>query len=158
MWQTDTEPTHSFAKLARQVGVKKARMQWEFYAEQHRKGQIEAHVIEQLQAREAAKRDYRWNDIIEGEPVARFHARTYMDLYRASLPQRGCKGGEYLNDEDFMKFFLKRNEQCAIKAKSPHIRDGWTPALEHAAFEGRKEREARLAAQAGIITSTEQAA
>lgn len=158
MWQTDIEPTHSFAALARQVGVQKARLQWRFYEEQHRKGQIEAHVIEQCMAREAAKKDYRWNEIIDAEPVARFHARTYTELYRASLPQKGCTGGEYLNDEDFMKFFLKRNEQCALKAKSPHIRDGWTPSLEHAAFEGRREREARLAAQAGIVTPDQAAA
>ena len=52
-----------------------------------------------------------------------------------------------------MKFFLKRNEQCAIKAKSPHIKDGWTPALERAAFEGKQQREARLAAQANLITA-----
>lgn len=152
MWQTDLEPTHSFAALARKVGLQKARLQWSFYEAQHKKGQIEAHVIEQLQAREAAKRNYKWNDIIEGEPVARFHARTYMDLYRASLPQKGCTGGEYLNDEDFMKFFLARNEQCRIKATSPHIRDGWTPSLENAAFEGKRQREARIAAQAGLLT------
>ena len=153
MWQTDLEPTHSFADLARKVGLQKARLQWAFYGDQHRKGQIEAHVIEQCMAREAAKKDYRWNEIIDAEPVARFHAKTYTDLYRASLPQKGCVGGEYRNDEDFMKFFLKRNEQCAIKAKSPHIKDGWTPALERAAFEGKQQREARLAAQANLITA-----
>lgn len=152
MWQTDLEPTHSFADLARKVGLQRARLQWAFYGDQHRKGQIEAHVIEQCMAREAAKKDYRWNEILDAEPVARFHAKTYTDLYRASLPQKGCVGGEYLNDEDFMKFFLKRNEQCAIKAKSPHIKDGWTPALERAAFEGKAQREARLAAQANLIT------
>ena len=153
MWQTDLEPTHSFADLARKVGLQRARLQWAFYGDQHRKGQIEAHVIEQCMAREAAKKDYRWNEIIDAEPVARFHAKTYTDLYRASLPQKGCVGGEYLNDEDFMKFFLKRNEQCAIKAKSPHIKDGWTPALERAAFEGKQQREARLAAQANLIAA-----
>lgn len=141
MWDPNAEPVASFEEAAKVLGLHRARRLWAYYDVQWKKKEQEADAIELALAQRAAKKDYVWNDEIGGAPVARYAPHTYLKLWRASLPQKGCTGGEYLEDEDYMRYFLKHNPQCAVKARSPHIRGAWTPALERAAWQGKRERE-----------------
>jgi len=146
MWDPNIQPTASFEDAARVMGLQRARRLWDYYDVMWQRKDAEAEAIEHCLAREAAKKNYVWNDEMDGEPQWRMAPHTYVKYHRASLTQKGCVGGEYLADEDFMKFFLKRNPQCAIKARSPHIRTGWTPEmerLEQAKQTGEQERAER---------------
>lgn len=141
MWDPNTAPTASFEEAAKVLGLKRARSLWAYYDLQWKRKEQEADAIELALAQRAQAKDYVWNEEIGGAPVARYAPHTYLKLWRASLPQKGCSGGEYLEDEDYMKYFLKTNPQCAVNARSPHIRGAWTPALERAAWQGKQERE-----------------
>lgn len=146
MYDPNIEPVFSFEAAAQVLGLHRARRLWSYYDLQWKKKQHEANAIEETLAAAANRKKYVWNDDLGGMPTCRMAPHTYVELHRASLSQQGCKGGEYLEDEDYMKFFLKHNEACRIKAVSPHIRTGWTPELERmqqAKEEGQAEREAK---------------
>lgn len=157
MWDSNVQPTASFEDAARVLGVNRARRLWAYYDVAWKRKEQEADAIEAALAKQAERKNYVWNETIGGEPVARMAPHTYLKLWRASLPQKGCTGGEYLEDEDYMRYFLKKNEACRVKVRSPKIQGGWSPALELAKFEGQQARKREAAMRAGIVTGREAA-
>lgn len=99
-----------------------------------------------------SKRGYRYNHAIDGAPLHGMSKRRYIKLHRASLMERGCKGGELLSeDSDFTDWMLKRPdmEHCRIVLQKTMNKIGWTPPLtnarlKNAAEHGRKERAGKL--------------
>ena len=108
-------------------------------AEEHRIAQHKAHLHEIEMARAAEKAGPQIvNENLGGAMEWQMDAHTFWELHRSSLHERGAKGGELLTDADYMRFFLKRNPECARRAVSGKIMRGWTPhdmALERAAHE-----------------------
>lgn len=80
------------------------------------------------------------NENLGGSMQWQMDAHTFWELHRSSLHERGAQGGELLSDADYMRFFLKRNPECARKGVSGKVMRGWTPhdmALERASYEGK---------------------
>jgi hypothetical protein len=130
MYETGFQPEFSFERAAQTLGLSRARDLWEGYKLLERKRDVEAIAMEECMARDAARRDYRVNEELGGAPQWRLAPKTYLDLYRQSLPEKGCMGGEFLDDGSYMKWWLKRNPQCRITARSGVIMSGWTPQVE----------------------------
>lgn len=147
MWNPDRAPQLSFEKLARRVGVIKARAMWEAHRKRYRAHHAQARQQEERAAAARHRRgpvvvrnDFDMAPFFHGAPI------TYKELYRSTLGQRGCKGGEVFEDDGYMKDFIKRNPNCAPpKIVTGDIRGGYTGALEHAAFYGRLERARQFA-------------
>lgn len=147
MWNPDREPKLSFEKLAKRVGVIKARAMWEA----HRQRYLAHHAQARKQEERAAAARHRRGAVVvrnDFDMVPFFYGApiTYKELYRSTLGQRGCKGGEVFEDDGYMKDFIKLNPNCAPpKIVTGDIRSGWTPALERAAAEGRINRVRQFA-------------
>lgn len=150
MWDPNIQPTASFEDACKALGLHRARRLWDYYEVKWQQKEAEAEAIEHCLARTAAKKNYVWNDEMDAEPQWRMAPHTYVKYHRASLSQKGCVGGEYLADEDFMKYFLKRNPQCRVQAKSPHIREGWTPEMDRLNA-AKRAGEAERAAKRGLL-------
>jgi hypothetical protein len=143
MYQTEFAPTFSLEQAARVMGLAQARRLWDYYALMDKKRDAEAVIAEEIMAREAAKKKYIVNEELGGEVAFRMAPKTYLDLWRSSLPEKGCSGGELLEDENYMRWFLKRNPQCRIASGSGKIVSGWTPEVEA----GRRLAEAARRAE-----------
>lgn len=104
-------------------------------------------------ARDAMKKDYRVNEELGGAPVWRMSKKSYRDIYRSSLNEKGATGGEFLEDENYMRWWLKRNPQCRIMAGSGKIVSGWTPQSEAAHRLARASEEARMASAGRLIAA-----
>jgi len=142
MWNPDKAPVLGFEKLARRVGLHKARRIFDAYREKLRLDNARA---EQQEKRAAEMRRRSGPVVVRNDfdfmPAYHMAPITYKQLHRSTLGMRGCKGGEVFNDESAMRDFLKRNPDCAPeKIVTGDIRGGWTPALEQAAKEGRMHR------------------
>lgn len=142
MWNPDRAPVLGFEKLAKRVGLHKARR---IFAAYQRKLEIDNHKAAMQEKRAAELRRARGPVVVRNDfdfmPAYHMAPLTYKQLHRSTLGQRGCKGGEVFDDEEMMKDFLKRNPDCAPqKVITGDIRGGWTPALEKAAKEGRMHR------------------
>jgi hypothetical protein len=141
MWTPDIAPVFSFERHARKHGLQRARERWRQLEEKNRAAEHRAHLHELEMARQAEKSGpHIINENLGGTIQYQISAHTYWQLHRSSLHERGAVGGELLNDEDYMRFFLKRNPECARKSISGKIQRGWTPhdfALEKAAAEGK---------------------
>lgn len=147
MWNPDRAPKLGFEKLAKRIGLHKARRQFEAYAEKLR---IDNARVTQLEKRAAEIRARRGPAVVRNDfdmrPAYHIAPLTYKQLYRSTLGQRGCKGGEVFDDEEAMRDFLKRHPECAPqKIITGDIRSGWTPALEQAAKEGRMHQAMQFA-------------
>lgn len=147
MWNPDRAPQLSFEKLARRIGTIKARAIFAGHAERLRRANHMASKQEEAAAAERHRRgplvvrnDFDFMPFFYGAPV------TYKQLFRSTLGERGCKGGEVFDDEGYMKAFFKKYPNCAPpKIVTGDIRSGWTPALERAAAEGRLNRARQFA-------------
>lgn len=142
MYQTDIAPTFGFEEAARVLGVARARRLWDWYALEDKRRDAEAVALEECLARDASKRNYIVNEELGGQAEWRMSNKSYVDLYRASLNEKGCRGGEFLEDDGFMKWWLKRNPQCRVMSGSGKVMSGWTRARESA-----EERLARAHAE-----------
>lgn len=149
MYQPDIAPAFGFEQAAQTLGLARARRLWDWYALQDKKRDAEAVALEDCMARDAAKRDYIVNEELGGQIEWRMSPKSYVDIYRASLPEKGCTGGELLEDEHYMKWWLKRNPQCRIMSGSGKIQSGWTPQTEaaHRLAEARRRGDAERARQ-----------
>jgi hypothetical protein len=142
MWNPDKAPVLGFDKLARRVGLAKARAIFAAYREKLR---IDNARADQQEKRAAEMRRKRGPVVVRNDfdfrPAYHLAPLSFKQLHRSTLGMRGCKGGEVLDDEEYMRDFLKRNPNCAPeKIVTGDIRGGWTPALEQAAKEGRMHR------------------
>jgi len=147
MWNPDRAPVLGFDKLARRVGVIKARSIFAAYAEKLR---LENVRVTQLEQKAAAIRHRRGPAVVRNDfdmrPAYHMAPLTYKQLHRSTLGQRGCKGGEVFDDDGAMRDFLKRHPECAPqKIVTGDIRSGWTAALEKAAKEGRMHQAMKMA-------------
>lgn len=147
MWNPDKAPVLGFDKLARRVGLPKARAIFDAYRERLR---IQNAIAAQQEKRAAELRRQRGPLVVRNDfdmrPVYHIAPLTYKQLHRSTLGERGCKGGEVFDDESMMRDFLKRNPDCAPqKVITGDIRSGWTAALEQAAKEGRMHRAMQYA-------------
>lgn len=161
MWNPNVAPVYSFERYARIHGVHRARERWKRLEERHRAAQHAAHLHELEMARAAEKRGpYIVNEDM-GEVAYQVSPNTFVELHRSSLHERGAVGGELLKDDDYMRFFLKRNPECARKSVSGNIMRGWTPhdlALERAAHERKlAERVPIMSAMAVIEEAAKKA-
>jgi len=137
----------SFEKLARRVGLHKARRIFDAYREKLRLDNARA---EQQEKRAAEMRRQRGPIVVRNDfdfmPAFYMAPITYKQLHRSTLGMRGCKGGEVFDDTSAMRDFLKRNPDCAPqKVITGDIRSGWTVSLEQAAKEGRMHRALQFA-------------
>lgn len=142
MWNPDVEPIFGFERYARLHGLSKAR-EWMARLEfEHKRQQMEAHAIELALAKDAERKGpNKVNEELGDAEVSWQMAKySYWELHRSSLHERGCRGGELMRDDDYMRYFLKTNPECARKNVSGNIMSGWTPCLEAAAEEGRQQR------------------
>lgn len=142
MWNPDKAPVFGFEKLARRVGLAKARSIFDAY---RRRLELDNHEAAQQEKRAAEERRRRGPVVVKNDfdmrPAYHLAPITFKQLYRSTLGQRGCKGGEVFEDEESMRDFLKRNPDCAPeKVITGDIRSGWTVGLEQAAKEGRMHR------------------
>lgn len=147
MWNPDKAPVLSFEKLARRVGLHKARRIFDAYREKLRLDNARA---EQQEKRAAEMRRQRGPIVVRNDfdfmPAFYMAPITYKQLHRSTLGMRGCKGGEVFDDTSAMRDFLKRNPDCAPqKVITGDIRSGWTVSLEQAAKEGRMHRALQFA-------------
>jgi hypothetical protein len=136
-----------FEKLARRVGLAKARAIFDVHRERLRIANARATAQEKRAAEERRRRGpvVVRNDF-DFRPAWHFAPLTYKQLYRMTWPERGCTGGEVFDDDSTMKRFLRLNPDCAPeKIITGDIRGGWTPALERAALEGRMHRAMQYA-------------
>lgn len=153
MWNPDKAPTLSFEKLARRFGLPKARAIWAMYRQKLAKDE---HVATQQETAWAAERHKKGPNVVRNDfdfyPTFHVSPLTFKKLHRETLGLRGCKGGERLDDEDYMKAFLKRNPECAPqKIVTGDIRSGWTAALEQAAQAGKRDRFMPVARASAIL-------
>lgn len=142
MWNPDRAPQLSFEKLAKRVGLIKARAIFARHAERLR---IANHQAAQQEQRAAAARQRRGPNVVRNDfdffPEYHITPLTFKQLHRSTLGQRGCKGGEVFEDEGYMRDFLKKHPECAPQKRvTGDIRSGWTRALELAAAAGRAAR------------------
>ena len=147
MWNPDKAPALGFDKLARRVGLAKARAIFAAY-----KAKLEAdnHAATLQEKRAAELRARRGPVVVRNDfdfaPAYHMAPLTYKQLHRSTLGQRGCKGGEIFDDAEMMRDFLKRNPDCAPqKVVTGKIQGGWSSALEQAAKEGRMHRAMEMA-------------
>lgn len=153
MYDPNIAPTASFEDAAQALGVHRARSLWAAYDVHWKQQEQEADAIELCMARDASKKTYIVNEELGGAPEWRMAPHTYLKYHRASLPQKGCNGGEFLDDTDFMRYFLKRFPQCKITAGSGKIMSGWTPQKDavQSAFEaGKQFREHEKNLRSGV--------
>lgn len=147
MWNPDKAPVLGFERLARKVGLVKARAIFAAYrakleADNHRAAMQEKRAAELRRARGplVVRNDFDFAPAYHMAPL------TYKQLHRSTLGERGCKGGEVFDDESAMRDFLKRNPDCAPeKIVTGKIQGGWTASLEQAAKEGRMHRAMQMA-------------
>ena len=142
MWNPDKAPALGFDKLARRVGLAKARAIFDAYREKLRIDNAKAELQEK---RAAELRRQRGPLVVRNDfdfmPAYHMAPLTYKQLHRSTLGERGCKGGEVFDDPEMMRDFLKRNPDCAPeKVVTGKIQGGWTSSLEQAAKEGRMHR------------------
>lgn len=147
MWNPDKAPVLGFDKLARKVGLVKARAIFDAYREKLRLDNAKAALQEK---RAAALRRQRGPVVVRNDfefmPAYHMAPLTYKQLHRSTLGERGCKGGEVFDDAEMMRDFLQRNPDCAPQqVVSGKIQGGWTASLEQAAKEGRMHRALHLA-------------
>jgi hypothetical protein len=147
MWNPDKAPVLGFEKLARRVGLAKARAIFAAYREKLRIDNAKAALQEK---RAAELRRARGPIVVRNDfefmPAYHMAPLTYKQLHRSTLGERGCKGGEVFDDAEMMRDFLKRNPDCAPeKVITGNIQGGWTASLEQAAKEGRMHRAMQFA-------------
>ena len=141
MWNPDIAPQLGFEQLARRFGLAKARRLWEAHGERIRLAAAQAAKQENAWAEERARKGpiVRKDDWIK--PAFHIAPYTFKALHNSTKSERGCQGGEALEDETMMRDFLKRNPDCAPqKIITGEIRSGWSAQLERAAVFGRCER------------------
>ena len=141
MWNPDIAPRMGFEQLARRFGLAKARRMWEGHAERIKAAEAKA---AQQEEDWAAERHRKGPLVLKDDWIKpQFHIApyTYKAMHASTKPQRGCVGGEALEDEESIRDFLKRNPHCAPqKIVTGDIRSGWSARLERAAVFGRCER------------------
>ena len=147
MWNPDKAPVLGFERLARKVGLVKARAIFDAYREKLRIDNAKA-VLQEKRAAEL--RRARGPVVVRNDfdfmPAYHIAPQTYKQLHRSTLGERGCKGGEVFDDSEMMRDFLKRNPDCAPeKIVTGKIQGGWTASLEQAAKEGRMHRAMQMA-------------
>lgn len=150
MWNPDQAPLSSFADYASSHGRQAAQDHWDKLYEGHAAAMRQADQDEALMARQAEKNPTRY--AADGSHLTwEMAPASFVSLWRASLHQPGAKGGELLEDADFMRFFLQRNPACARKAITGNITSGWTRRLEAAAEAGQNDRIATHARVSHIL-------
>ena len=141
MWNPDIAPRMGFEKLARRFGLAKARRMWAAHGERMKDAAAKA---DRQEAAWAAERHRKGPIVLKDDWIKpQFHISpyTYKAMHASTKPQRGCVGGEALEDEESIRDFLKRNPHCAPqKIVTGDIRSGWSARLERAAVFGRCER------------------
>ena len=147
MWNPDKAPALGFDKLARRVGLHKARAIFDAYREKLR---IDNARAAKQEKRAAELRRKRGPVVVRNDfdfaPAYHMAPLTYKQLHRSTLGERGCRGGEMFDDPEMMRDFLKRNPDCAPeKIVTGKIQGGWTSSLEQAAKEGRMHRAMQMA-------------
>lgn len=153
MWSDKTAPTLSLADYAKFMGISVAEAKRRI-EERERILDGKALQAEKRAAALRSKRTYRYNHELDGMPLVTMSKRRRIQLHRASLAERGCKGGELLgNNSDFLDWLLKRPdmEHLRTRIQKAMNRLGWNPKLEsestrlaNAAAHGRKERAGRI--------------
>ena len=153
MWSDSTAPTLSLADYAKMHGISVAEAKARIEERERIKDGL-ALRAEKKAAAVRAKRGYLYNHEIDGAPLHAMSKRRYVQLHRASMPERGCKGGELLSEDcDFTDWLLKRPDMEHLRVRLEKVmnRLGWNPKLDsastrlqNAAKHGRKERAGRL--------------
>jgi hypothetical protein len=140
MYQVDVAPRMSFEHLARRFGVSKARDILRRYEDRLRRDE---HVSTKQEERAAAIRHRRGPMVLKDDDIVpdfQISALGFKKLWRETWA-KGGKGGENLQDDDYMRAFLKKNPACAMpRYVTGKIRSGWTAQLEHASRLGKMER------------------
>ena len=154
MWQPDVQPEFSFERRARKYGVQAARDHWALLNLERNKRLMEADAIEQAMAKDRERKGgtYVVNDEL-GFKRAQMHAYSYFELVRSSLNEKGARGGEFLDDEEYMKWFVKKNPACDPgKPTTGKISSGWNPQIDAAFRAGLQERQAQQQLRGGLVS------
>lgn len=155
MWSPDETPTLSleqFAKIrGKSVRETKGDMEEYWRLKQGRALQIEKKAAEIRHKRGPA----RISEALDGAfPQIAMSKTRFIELYRASKMEKGCKGGELLGEEsDFTQWLLKRDdmEHLRVKLAKTTNKVGWMPTvaanrqarLDNAFDYGKRERAGR---------------
>lgn len=163
MWQQDIQPQFSFERAAQVMGVHRARELWDGYRFMELRKAQEADALEQAMAGKAEKRGYIVNEELgDAAPEWRMAPWSFVRLWRASMNEKGCHGGEFLDDSHYMRWFLKKNPALRIMARSGNIVSGWTAAVEdrhhlihfeRARKQGEVQRAFELQQRGGLIAA-----
>lgn len=130
-------------KLCKRYGLHKGRRMWEAH---RRRMEIQRHLAAE-QEKEAAAARYRQGPLVvkndfDFMPTIHMSRFTYKEQFRSTLPQKGCTGGEALEDEEYKRDLIKRFPELGPQRKvtTGDIRSGWSAAIERAAVMGRMDR------------------
>lgn len=144
MWNPDEKPTLSLADFAKELGMS-YRNTKAMVEERERLADAKMEQTEKLAAIARYKQGPRRvnEELGDAAPEVAMSRRRWVQLFRASKMQKGCRGGELHNDDDFVKWLLKRCETMRIKVACAQNRTGYLPTLERAKAWGEKERAGR---------------
>ncbi len=156
MWSDKEAPTLSLGELSDRLGRPyrevKAAVEERWKRQNAAAEKLELKAAEGLRKRGPARVN---EEIGEGRPLHMMSRLRYIQLWRATLIEKGCTGGELLNDDDFVKFLLKRLPHLRYEMAKVQNKVGWTkadgslnvdalpedtPSLVIAAHHGQKER------------------
>lgn len=156
MWSDQHAPTLSLGELSDRLGRPFREVK---AAVEARWKRMQA-AAEKQELKAAAARHRRGpakvnEEIGEARPLHMMSRLRFIELYRATLIEKGCQGGELLNDEDFTRFLLKKLPHLRFEMAKAQNRIGWTqpdgtlnvaalpedtPSLVMAAHHGKMER------------------
>lgn len=161
MWKDNAAPTLSLPDLAKTLGMS-FRATKQMVEDNWSKKQVDAEKAEMKAAARRYKQGPRRVNEALGDAVPEYSMSRlrWLELYRASLIEKSAKGGELLNDSDFIKFLLRKKEWLRIEIAKAQNKVGWTtptgdlnpqslagvdtPSLVIASHHGRKERGSNL--------------
>jgi len=147
MWNPDKAPALGFDKLARRVGLHKARRIFDAYREKLRIDNAKATLQEKRAAELRARRgpvvvrnDFEFMPLFHAAPL------SYKQIHRSEIENGQFVGDRNLFDPRELKRILaKYPEMAPQKVVTGKIQGGWSSALEQAAKEGRMHRAMEMA-------------
>lgn len=156
MWSDKQAPTLSIGELSNRLGRPyrevKAAVEERWKRKQALAAKQELKAAAALHKKGPAKVN---EGLGEMKPLHMMSRLRWLELYRATLIEKGCEGGELLNDEHFTQWMLKKLPHLRIEMAKAQNRIGWTnsdgslnvaalpedtPSLVIAAHHGQKER------------------
>lgn len=152
-WKQYHIPEPIYASWVRRKGEATARALAQIIYAKRQRAAHAAVALEERLAEKAWKRGpqvTRENDI-GAEILWEMSPHSYGALHNNSKVEGGCEGGEYLDSEDYMRWYLKRHERNRRRTAPHSNKVGFTARLEAARAAGENDRALTQARVASIL-------